>query len=294
MGKIKKAVIPAAGLGTRFLPVTKAMPKEMLPIIDKPAIQYIVEEAVQAGIEEIIIVTGRNKRAIEDHFDRNCELETNLKEKNKTELLRMVEDITNLAEIHYVRQKQALGLGHAVWCARKFIGKEPFAVLLGDILIDGTQPCLKQLMDVYEERRSSVIAVQPVPWEEVSRYGVINTTISLNSNLHLITGLVEKPTEKPPSNLAVIGRYILDPTIFDILDKTQPGLGNEIQLTDALRELAFVRPLYALEINGNMYDVGDKLGFLKATVQFASNHDEIFPSFEAFLNSFMAKRRSGN
>lgn len=293
MKRVTKAIIPAAGLGTRFLPATKAMPKEMLPIVDKPTIQYIVEEAIESGITDILIVTGRHKRAIEDHFDRNWELETTLKEKNKLNLLNIVENIANLADIHYIRQKQALGLGHAVSCARKFIGNEPFAVLLGDIVTNDSVPCLKQLLEVYQEKQSSVIAVQNVPWEEVSHYGVIQGN-KTNNHLHQVLNLIEKPTENPPSNLAMIGRYILEPAVFDQLENVSTGVGGEIQLTDALRQLAIQEPLYALEFQGRVYDIGNKFGFLKATVEFALRDQEIDTSFYTFLQNYINSQTKVN
>lgn len=293
MKRVTKAIIPAAGLGTRFLPATKAMPKEMLPIVDKPTIQYIVEEAIESGITDILIVTGRHKRAIEDHFDRNWELETTLKEKNKLNLLNIVENIANLADIHYIRQKQALGLGHAVSCAQKFIGNEPFAVLLGDIVTNDSVPCLKQLLEVYQEKQSSVIAVQNVPWEEVSHYGVIQGN-KTNNHLHQVLNLIEKPTENPPSNLAMIGRYILEPAVFDQLENVSTGVGGEIQLTDALRQLAIQEPLYALEFQGRVYDIGNKFGFLKATVEFALRDQEIDTSFYTFLQNYINSQTKVN
>ncbi|WP_103110411.1 UTP--glucose-1-phosphate uridylyltransferase GalU [Brevibacillus reuszeri] len=280
--RIKKAVIPAAGLGTRFLPATKAMPKEMLPIVDKPTIQYIVEEAVHSGIEDIIIVTGRSKRAIEDHFDKNYELEINLMERAKTELYEIVEGLTNLVEIHYIRQKEALGLGHAIWCARKFIGNEPFAVLLGDMVIDSEVPCLRQMMDIYQQEQTSVIAVEAMDWSEVDKYGVIDG-ISVGERLDLIHNLVEKPKTNAPSNLAIIGRYILEPRIFDILARTKPGVGGEIQLTDALQILAQEQELLAYRYEGTLYDVGSKLGFLRATIEFAMKNEELSREFGLYL-----------
>jgi len=261
----------------------------MLPIVDKPAIQYTVEEAVASGIEDIIIVTGKNKRAIEDHFDRAMELEMVLKEKGNEELLHLIEDITNLVDIHYVRQKEALGLGHAIYCARKFIGNEPFAVLLGDDLIDADVPCLRQLLDIYEERQAAVLAVQQVPDEDVSRYGIIkpmerDDNSNSKSGCFKVEDLVEKPAAADaPSNYAVIGRYIITPEVFEILGKTDPGAGGEIQLTDALRELARVQPIYACLFSGERYDVGDKLGFLQATVMYALNNAELGPAFRQFL-----------
>lgn len=274
MTKVKKAIIPAAGLGTRFLPATKAMPKEMLPIVDKPTIQYIVEEAICSGIEDIIIVTGRSKRAIEDHFDKNHELEADLECKQKNELLEIVRGVTNLVEIHCVRQKEPLGLGHAIWCARKFVAGEPFAVLLGDMIIESEIPCLKQMIDVYDERAGSIIAVEEVPWESVSSYGVIQGDM-INKRLNRITNLVEKPKVNPPSNLAMIGRYILDPAIMDILAHQQPGVGGEIQLTDAMKQLASRQSMYSYRYDGKLYDVGSKLGFLKANIDFALKREEL-------------------
>lgn len=274
MTRVKKAIIPAAGLGTRFLPATKAMPKEMLPIVDKPTIQYIVEEAICSGIEDIIIVTGRSKRAIEDHFDKNHELEADLECKQKNELLEIVRGVTNLVEIHCVRQKEPLGLGHAIWCARKFVAGEPFAVLLGDMIIESEVPCLKQMIDVYDERAGSIIAVEEVPWENVSSYGVIQGDM-INKRLNRITNLVEKPKVNPPSNLAMIGRYILDPAIMDILEHQQPGVGGEIQLTDAMKQLASRQSMYSYRYDGKLYDVGSKLGFLKANIDFALKREEL-------------------
>lgn len=268
MSKVKKAIIPAAGLGTRFLPATKAMPKEMLPIVDKPTIQYIVEEAISSGIEDIIIVTGRSKRAIEDHFDKNIELEADLEEKNKEELLNIVREVTNLVEIHCVRQKEPLGLGHAIWCARKFINNEPFAVLLGDMIIDSEVPCLKQMMDEQARTGGNMIAVEAVPWKDVSSYGVIKGD-KLTDRMNLITDLVEKPKTDAPSNLAMIGRYILEPQIMDILEHQTPGVGGEIQLTDALKQLAELSRMYSFRYDGTLYDVGSKIGYLKANVDFA-------------------------
>ncbi|NPV28868.1 MAG: UTP--glucose-1-phosphate uridylyltransferase GalU [Firmicutes bacterium] len=284
-GRVRKAIIPAAGWGTRFLPATKAQPKEMIPVVDKPAIQYIVEEAVASGIEDIIIVTGKNKRAIEDHFDRALELEAVLSEKGEEELLRLVRDISNLADIHYVRQKEARGLGHAVYCARKFVGKEPFAVLLGDDLIDGEVPCLRQLLDVYEELHCSVLAVQKVARAEVKRYGIIKPAAdTASSRLIKVEDLVEKPApEEAPSQYAVIGRYIITPEIFEILKTIPPGAGGEIQLTDALRELVKIQPVYGYLFRGVRYDVGDKLGFLQATVKLALTHPELASGFRRFL-----------
>ncbi|SEM93589.1 UTP--glucose-1-phosphate uridylyltransferase GalU [Lihuaxuella thermophila] len=287
---VKKAVIPAAGLGTRFLPATKAMPKEMLPIVDKPTIQYIVEEAVQSGIEEIIIITGRNKHAIEDHFDKNIELEFNLVEKNKQELYKLVEGITNLADIYYVRQKEALGLGHAIWCARQLIGNEPFAVLLGDMVCYSETPCLKQMIRLYEEKQASIIGVQPVAWEDVDKYGVIEGE-QINLRVNRIKNLVEKPKKNPPSNLAIMGRYILEPKIFQILENTQRGVGGEIQLTDALQILVQQEAMFSYMLEGKVYDVGSKLGFLEANIEFALRNEELNESFSQYLANF-AKENS--
>lgn len=284
--KVRKAVIPAAGLGTRFLPATKAQPKEMLPIVDKPAIQFIIEEAIQSGIEEILIITGRNKRAIEDHFDRAVELELTLKEQGKYDLLSLVEEIADIT-IHYVRQKEARGLGHAVLCARQFIGNEPFAVLLGDDIVDSPVPCLKQLMNVYDASPGTVLGVQEVPADKVSSYGIVQPTL-IRSRLWQADDLVEKPArEEAPSRLAVLGRYIIEPEIFDILANTQPGRGNEIQLTDGLRQLATQRPVYAYEFEGRRYDIGDKQGYLEATVEFALKRPDLRDKFLPYLKKII-------
>ena len=280
-----KAVIPAAGLGTRFLPATKASPKEMLPLVDKPLIQYVVEEAVAAGIREIIIITGRGKRAIEDHFDVSFELEENLRDNGKKVLLKEIQAISDLADFCYVRQRHARGLGHAVLCARHLIGNEPFAVLLGDDILDAPVPALRQMIQVYERFRCPVVGVQPVPKSEVHQYGVIKAT-PVESDLYRIEDLVEKPLpEKAPSNLAVIGRYILTPEIFDALDKTPPGKNGEIQLTDALRILARQKAMYGKRLSGTRYDAGDKLGFLKATVEFGLKRPDLGKPFEQYLKS---------
>ncbi|EGO62259.1 UTP--glucose-1-phosphate uridylyltransferase GalU [Acetonema longum] len=282
MSKIRKAVIPAAGLGTRFLPATKAQPKEMLPIVDKPAIQYIIEEAIQSGIEEILIITGRNKRAIEDHFDRNVELELTLKAQGKYDLLGLVEELSNVT-IHYIRQKEAKGLGHAVLCARQFVGNEPFAVLLGDDIIDSPVPCLRQLMNVYEDCPGTVLGVQEVPQNKVSSYGVVKPEF-VRPNLWKAMDLVEKPAvEDAPSRLAVLGRYIIEPEIFALLENTPPGRGGEIQLTDALRRLALEQLVYAYNFEGRRYDVGDKQGYLEATVEFALRRPDLREPFLRYL-----------
>ncbi len=287
--KIRKAVIPAAGLGTRFLPATKAQPKEMLPIVDKPTIQYIVEEAISAGIESILIITGRGKRNIEDHFDKSYELESELKRKGNTSLLSMVEDISQLVNVFYVRQKEAKGLGHAISCAQSFVGNEPFAVLLGDDIVDAEVPAIGQLMQVYEACGSPVLGVQRVDQNEVSKYGIINpVNENHNGRLHKTAGLVEKPSaEDAPSNLAILGRYIITPEIFNILKKQQPGKNGEIQLTDALNTLVGMQDIYAFEFEGKRYDVGDKLGFLKATVEFALRRDDLKEGFSEYLKNIV-------
>lgn len=285
--KIKKAVIPAAGLGTRFLPATKAQPKEMLPIVDKPTIQYIVEEAINAGIESILIITGRGKRNIEDHFDKSYELESELKRKGRTSLLNMVEDISQLINVFYVRQKEAMGLGHAIGCARDFVGNEPFAVLLGDDVVVSEQPAIGQLMEVYENKGASVLGVQRVDKTDVDKYGIIDPENDINGGrLHEVKDLVEKPSEnEAPSNLAILGRYIITPEIFDILSVQQPGKNGEIQLTDALKTLTNTQGMYACEFKGKRYDVGDKLGFLKATVEFALRRDDLSQRFGDYLKN---------
>lgn len=276
MRKIRKAVIPAAGLGTRFLPATKAQPKEMLPIVDKPTIQYIIEEAVQSGIEDVIIVTGRNKRAIEDHFDRSVELELFLTKSEKPELLDLVKNIGDMVDIHYVRQKEALGLGHAVYSARRFIGNEPFAVLLGDDVIYSAEPCLKQMIRQYDIYGSNVIGVQEVNPEDVSKYGIIDGR-RVGTRLFKAQNMIEKPSpeDAPDIPLAIMGRYILNPEIFDILGELPPGRNGEIQLTDAILELSRLQDVMAYTFEGKRYDVGDKLGFVRATVEFALRHEEI-------------------
>ncbi|MEK5266666.1 UTP--glucose-1-phosphate uridylyltransferase GalU [Weizmannia sp. FSL W8-0401] len=275
MKKVRKAIIPAAGLGTRFLPATKAMPKEMLPIVDKPTIQYIVEEAVESGIEDIIIVTGKGKRAIEDHFDNAWELEQNLAEKGKFDLLDKVRYSSNLANIHYIRQKEPLGLGHAVWCARNFIGDEPFAVLLGDDIVQNDPPCLKQLIDEYEKTHSSVIGVQEVPEEETHRYGII-APASQNGRSYQVEKFVEKPEQgTAPSNLAIIGRYVLTPEIFMFLDKQEKGAGGEIQLTDAIQQLNQIQRVFAYQFEGKRFDVGEKLGFIQSQIEMALQDETI-------------------
>ncbi|TVX79116.1 UTP--glucose-1-phosphate uridylyltransferase GalU [Peribacillus simplex] len=287
MKKITKAIIPAAGLGTRFLPATKAMPKEMLPIVDKPTIQYIVEEAVASGIKDIIIVTGKGKRAIEDHFDYAPELEQNLLEKGKVELLNKVQYSSKLANIHYIRQKEPKGLGHAVWCARKFIGDEPFAVLLGDDIVQSETPCLKQLINQFEETNNSIIGVQTVPKEETNRYGIIDPAFQ-DGRLYQVENFVEKPAlGTAPSNLAIMGRYILTPEIFSMLDQQEAGAGGEIQLTDAIQQLNQTQQVYAYDFEGKRYDVGEKLGFVKTTLEFALQNEEIKDDLVEFLEQMV-------
>lgn len=281
--KVKKAIIPAAGLGTRFLPATKAQPKEMLPIVDKPTIQYIIEEAVASGIEEILIITGRNKKSIEDHFDRSVELEQELEAHNKQEFLTMVKDISNMVNIHYIRQKEPKGLGHAIGCAKTFVGKEPFAVMLGDDVVDSKVPCLKQLIDCFNEYKTSILGVQEVPMHDVTKYGIVKG-MHIEDRVYKVKDLVEKPNvEEAPSNIAILGRYIITPQIFDILDNTTPGKGGEIQLTDALRTLIQNEAMYAYNFEGRRYDVGDKLGFLEATVEFALKREDLQKPFMEYL-----------
>lgn len=281
--KVRKAIIPAAGLGTRFLPATKAQPKEMLPIVDKPTIQYIVEEAVKSGIEDIIIISGRNKRTIEDHFDKSYELEHELKNKGKRELLSLVQDISNLVDIHYIRQKEAKGLGHAIYCAKSFIGNEPFAVLLGDDIVDSEVPCLKQMIDIYNEYKTTVLGVQTVPDEDVSKYGIVACR-PVDDRVYKVKDLVEKPEKsEAPSNVAILGRYIITPKIFKHLENAKPGKGGEIQLTDALKNLIGEEAIYAYDFIGKRYDVGNKLGFLEATVEFALKRDELKDEFTDYL-----------
>lgn len=273
--RIRKAIIPAAGLGTRFLPATKAMPKEMLPIVDKPTIQYIVEEAVASGIEDILIVTGKGKRAIEDHFDHSHELEKNLLEKGKLDLLNEVQKSSRMVDIHYIRQKEPLGLGHAVWCARKFIGNEPFAVLLGDDIVQGEPPALKQMIDLFERYHASIIGIQPVDPSQVHRYGIVDAQ-ELEEGFYTVRHLVEKPSQQEaPSNLAIMGRYILTPRIFEILENQPPGSGGEIQLTDALSTLNRYEALYAYRFRGKRYDVGEKLGYIQTMIEFALQREDL-------------------
>jgi UTP--glucose-1-phosphate uridylyltransferase len=285
--RVRKAVFPAAGLGTRFLPATKAQPKEMLPLIDKPIIQYGVEEAMQSGCDQIIIVTGRNKSAIEDHFDASYELERTLKERGKTDLLKIVEQISDMIHVAYVRQKEALGLGHAVLMAKELIGDEPFAVILPDDVIDAPVPCLKQMIDVYNETACSVLATQVVEGPAISSYGALDAVAvpgKHDGRLFEVRDLVEKPRlEDAPSNLAIIGRYILTPAIFEMLSVIKPGSGGELQLTDGLRRLLKKEKIYGFTFEGKRHDAGDKLGFLKATVEFALKRDDLGNDFREYL-----------
>ncbi|QJA09375.1 UTP--glucose-1-phosphate uridylyltransferase GalU [Romboutsia sp. CE17] len=280
---VRKAIIPAAGLGTRFLPATKSQPKEMLPIVDKPTLQYIIEEAINSGIEEILIVTGRSKKSIEDHFDRSIELELELEQKGKKEMLKMVQDISNMVNIHYIRQKEPKGLGHAIHCAKSFIGNEPFAVLLGDDIVDAKVPCLKQLINTYDEYKTTVLGVQEVAKEDTNKYGILDVK-HIEDRVYKVKDMVEKPNvEEAPSNIAILGRYIITPEIFNILENQEPGKGGEIQLTDALQTLATKEAIYAYNFEGRRYDVGDKLGFLEATVDFALKRPELRDEFMEFL-----------
>lgn len=281
--KVRKAVIPAAGLGTRFLPATKSQPKEMLPIVDKPTIQYIIEEAAAAGVEDIIVVTGRNKRSIEDHFDRSIELELELERKGKDELLKMVKEIPEIANIHFIRQKQPLGLGHAVLTASHFIGDEPFAVLLGDDVVVSRKPVLQQMVEVFNEYKTSILGVQEVSEEVVHKYGIVDGR-HVDDNIYKVKDLVEKPArEVAPSRIAILGRYILTPTIFSYLETQEPGAGGEIQLTDGLKRLAQNEAMYAYIFKGHRYDVGTKIGFLQANIEFALRNPEVADELKNYL-----------
>ncbi|PAD73605.1 UTP--glucose-1-phosphate uridylyltransferase GalU [Paenibacillus campinasensis] len=287
--KIRKAIIPAAGLGTRFLPATKAMPKEMLPIVDKPTIQYIIEEAVASGIEDIIIVTGKGKRAIEDHFDSSFELEHNLAEKGKWGLLEEVRKPSDMADIHYIRQKEPKGLGHAIWCARKFIGDEPFAVLLGDDIVESEIPCLKQMMDVYDKYQAAIVGVQPVAKDQVDRYGIVDGR-EIAERIYETSRLVEKPLrEEAPSNLAIMGRYILPPGIFNILESQEAGKNGEIQLTDALSSLSRSDAILAYHFEGIRHDVGEKLGFIETSIHYALQHEDLREDLITYLKNTLSK-----
>ncbi|MBE9502749.1 MAG: UTP--glucose-1-phosphate uridylyltransferase GalU [Proteobacteria bacterium] len=287
--KVRKALFPAAGMGTRFLPITKAIPKEMLPLVDKPLIQYCVEEAMAAAIKEIIIITGMGKTAIEDHFDTSFQLETILKNKGKLEELKVVQDVSNMLHFSYTRQKEAKGLGHAVLVGRNLIGNEPFAVFLGDDIVNATVPCMKQMIDVYNEKGCSVLAVKKVPRDEVSQYGVIAGE-KVGDRLYRVLDMVEKPSvEDAPSDLAIIGRYLLMPEIFDHIEVTPPGRGGEIQLTDAMKSLLKDQPMYALEFEGDRYDAGDRLGFIKANIAFALERDELRDDVVKFIKGLNLK-----
>jgi UTP--glucose-1-phosphate uridylyltransferase len=288
--RVRKAVFPAAGLGTRFLPATKAQPKEMLPLVDKPLIQYGVEESIQSGVQNIIIVTGRGKSAIEDHFDVSFELENLLEQKKKKDILQQVRSVSDMIDIAYVRQKEALGLGHAVMRARELVGPEPFAVVLSDDVIDAEIPCLRQLVDIYEFFGASVVALMEVPKDQISAYGVVDADPvdhnGAKNRLYRIRNLVEKPKpDEAPSNLAIIGRYILVPEIFDSIGKIEPGMGGEIQLTDALKHMLRSRPIYGYRFEGKRFDAGDKLGFLKATVEFALRRPDLGAAFRDYLRT---------
>ena len=286
---VKKAVIPAAGLGTRFLPATKAMPKEMLPIVDIPTIQYIIEEAVASGIEEILVITNSNKHCMENHFDRNYELEERLKEAGKYEQEKMIREISDLANIYYVRQKEPKGLGHAILCAKSFIGNDPFAILLGDDIVinKGGEPALKQLITAYEEKGASVVGVQTVPMDDVDKYGIVEPAFgykNVNNRRVKLSGMIEKPSkEEAPSQLAVLGRYVLTPEIFHLLESQQAGKGGEIQLTDAIVRLMELQAVYAYDFEGTRYDVGDKFGFIKATIDFALEREDLAQSVAAYI-----------
>ena len=282
--KVRKAIIPAAGLGTRFLPATKAQPKEMLPIVDKPTLQYIIEEAINSGIEEILIITGRNKSSIENHFDKSVELELELEKAGKCDLLKEVRDISDMVNIHYIRQKEPKGLGHAIYVAKSFIGDEPFAVLLGDDIVHNPEkPCLKQIMDAYYEYKTTILGVQEVQAEDVNKYGIVDG-MHIEDRVYKVKDLVEKPSiDQAPSNIAILGRYILESSIFEILEHTKPGKGGEIQLTDALKELVKSEAMYAYNFKGRRYDVGDKQGFLEATVEYALRNEDLREEFLEYL-----------
>jgi len=289
MKKVRKAVIPAAGFGTRFLPATKAQPKEMIPIVDKPTIQYNVEELIDAGIEEILIITSRNKGSIIDHFDYSPELESALEQKGKNDLLEISKGISEMVDIHFIRQKEAKGLGHAILYAKTFVGDEPFAVLLGDDVVYSDQPCIGQLIDVYNKYEASVLGVQQVKEENVSKYGIIEGDL-IEDRTYAVKGMIEKPSiEEAPTNVAILGRYVLTPEIFDVLKETDKGKGGEIQLTDAILKLGDTQKIYAYDFIGRRYDAGNKLGFMEASVEYALRHDEIKDDFKAYLKVLAAK-----
>lgn len=283
MSIIKKAVIPAAGLGTRFLPATKAIPKEMVPIVDKPTLQYIIEEVAASGIEDLLIITSRTKKAIEDHFDKSYELETELEKSGKTELLEELQKISKLVNVHYVRQSEARGLGHAIYCAKSFVGNEPFAVLLGDDVVAADKPCLAQMVEQFEQYQASILGVQTVLHSEVSKYGIVSGE-KVADRIWRVNDMVEKPpVDEAPTDLAVLGRYIITPEIFHHLENTRPGAGGEIQLTDALCSLAKEQEMYAYDFIGRRYDVGNKMGYLEATVEYALKRDDLKDAFLAYL-----------
>ncbi|MGM0396194.1 MAG: UTP--glucose-1-phosphate uridylyltransferase GalU [Bacillota bacterium] len=283
--RVRKAIIPAAGLGTRFLPATKAQPKEMLPIVDKPTLQYIVEEAVESGIEEILIITGRNKSSIENHFDKSVELEMELERAGKDDMLKEVRRISDMANIHYIRQKEPRGLGHAILCAKSFVNNEPFAVLLGDDIVQSEKPCLKQLIEVYDEYKTTILGVQKVPDNDVNKYGIVDGN-HIEDGIYKVNNLVEKPSiQDAPSNIAILGRYIINPAIFEAIEETKPGKKGEIQLTDALNLLSKREAMYAYVFKGKRYDVGDKQGFLQATVEIALGRDDLRGEFLSYLES---------
>jgi len=291
LNKVRKAVIPAAGLGTRFLPATKSQPKEMLPVIDKPTIQYVIEEAVRAGITDILIITGRGKRAIEDHFDRNFELEFYLEQGKKDDLLEQVQSVSEMADIHYIRQRDPLGLGHAISVARQHVGSEPFAVLLGDDIMVDDARLLRSMLGVYERYGRSVIAVMEVPRDDISSYGCISPD-DVEENLVRVGGIVEKPKpEDAPSNLAVIGRYVFTPEIFDALDRITPGAGGELQLTDAIGLLLESQTVFGLTFESGRYDIGKKIDFLRATVELALDRPDLGTEFKAFLADLVQRRK---
>ncbi|MEA1976045.1 MAG: UTP--glucose-1-phosphate uridylyltransferase GalU [Bacillota bacterium] len=285
--RVRKAVIPAAGFGTRFLPATKAIPKEMLPIVDKPTIQYNIEELINAGIEEILIITGRNKEAIMNHFDKSPELETLLRKNDKLELLKISDNVSNMVNIHFVRQKEAKGLGHAILCAKAFVGKEPFAVLLGDDVVYSEKPCVKQLIDVYNEYQSSILGVQKVKEENVNKYGIIDGE-KIAYKTYSVKDMIEKPEkDKAPSNIAILGRYILTPEIFEELENTKKGVGGEIQLTDGILNLSKKQEVYAYVFDGRRYDAGSKLGYLEANVEYALRHNDVKDDFKLYLKELV-------
>jgi len=292
--KVRKAIIPAAGLGTRFLPATKAQPKEMLPIVDKPTLQYIVEEAVESGIEEILIVTGRNKSAIENHFDKSVELELELEKSGKDDLLKVSRGISDMINIHYIRQKEPKGLGHAISYGKSFVGDEPFAVLLGDDIVYNDKPCLKQMIEAYTKHKTSILGVQKVSDKDVDKYGIVDGQ-QVEDRLYTVKDLVEKPSmEEAPSNVAILGRYTIYPAIFDILENTNPGKGGEIQLTDGLKELSKREEMYAYNFEGRRYDVGDKQGFLEATVEYALRREDLREGFLDYLIKIIDKESALN